>query len=267
LRGLDPMFGSRTLTLIDGRRVVSTSNQADVVDMNIIPSNLLQRMDVSTGGASATYGSGAMAGVVNLVLNNRLQGVNLDMDYGVNEAGDGGSKHVAISGGTALFGGRGHALLGIEWQKSDAIRNCAEARAWCAESRSLFTNDTGFGTAPDAVFSATPGFQGMPARFRMSNVRYNQFQPTGAIYSTSINNTTGYRFSNIGDGVIDVEEYAFGFRGGGGGAFGPGSSMNGDGPLSTTGTTMTPGNDRRTVFSNFEFDFTERTTGYVQANY
>ena len=89
LRGLDPTFGSRTLTLIDGRRVNSTSNQADVVDLNIIPSNLLERMDVVTGGASATYGSGAMAGVVNLVLNRRLNGVNLDMDYGINEAGDG----------------------------------------------------------------------------------------------------------------------------------------------------------------------------------
>ncbi len=71
LRGMDPTFGTRTLTLVDGRRMVSTSNQADVVDMNIIPSNLLSRMDVVTGGASATYGSGAMAGVVNLVLNNR----------------------------------------------------------------------------------------------------------------------------------------------------------------------------------------------------
>ncbi len=71
LRGLDPAFGSRTLTLIDGRRAVSTSNQADVVDLNIIPSNLLERMDVVTGGASATYGSGAMAGVVNLVLGRR----------------------------------------------------------------------------------------------------------------------------------------------------------------------------------------------------
>src|SRR5690606_30270534 len=56
LRGLDPTFGSRTLTLVDGRRVASTSNQADVVDLNTIPSNLLERMDVVTGGASATYG-------------------------------------------------------------------------------------------------------------------------------------------------------------------------------------------------------------------
>ncbi|MFO7324180.1 MAG: TonB-dependent receptor [Pseudomonadota bacterium] len=267
LRGLDPMFGSRTLTLIDGRRVVSTSNQADVVDMNIIPSNLLQRMDVATGGASATYGSGAMAGVVNLVLNNRLQGVNVDLDYGVNEEGDGGNKHIAVSGGTALFDGRGHALFGVEWQKQEAIRDCAAARDWCAKSRTLFTNNTGFGTAPDSPFPATPGFEGMPARFRMSNVRFNQFQPNGAIYSTNVNNTTGFRFTGPGDGEVGIEEYAFGYRGGGGGAFGPGQSMNGDGPLVTTGTTMTPGNNRRTLFTNFEFDFTETTTGYIQANY
>jgi Ca-activated chloride channel family protein len=55
------------------RRAVSASNQADVVDLNIIPSNLLQRMDVVTGGASATYGSGASAGAVNLTLNQQRQ--------------------------------------------------------------------------------------------------------------------------------------------------------------------------------------------------
>ncbi|HTQ36346.1 MAG TPA: von Willebrand factor type A domain-containing protein, partial [Steroidobacteraceae bacterium] len=75
LRGLDPTFGTRTLTLVDGSRVPSTSNQADVVDLNTIPANLLDRTDVVTGGASATYGSGAMAGVVNQVLNRPAYGM------------------------------------------------------------------------------------------------------------------------------------------------------------------------------------------------
>ena len=115
---------------------MSTSNQADVVDMNIIPSNLLQRMDVVTGGASATYGSGAVAGVVNLVLNNRLTGVNLDMDYGVNEARRRQqSARFAISRQTRLFGGKGHLLISVEWQRPGAIRDCAAARDWCAQSR------------------------------------------------------------------------------------------------------------------------------------
>ena len=179
LRGLDPTFGSRTLTLVDGRRVVSTSNQADVVDLNIIPSNLLQRMDVVTGGASATYGSGAMAGVVNLVLNNRLTGFNLDMDYGINEAGDGGSPHISASGGMPLFGGRGHALIGVEWQKQSAIRDCAAARDWCARVAHAVHQQPPAATSNPArrAQSPLPGFEDLPARFQMGNVRYSQFAP------------------------------------------------------------------------------------------
>jgi len=261
LRGMDPTFGTRTLTLIDGRRSVSTSNQADVVDMNIIPSNLLQRMDVVTGGASATYGSGAMAGVVNLVLNNRMQGVNVDFDYGFNEAGDGGSPHVSVSGGTSLFGGRGHALVGLEWQKSEAIRNCAEARSWCAESRAMFTNSSGSTQNPLGVLASLPGFEGLPARFEMSNLRYNQFAPSGTIYHGNTQFTSGFRFNAEG---TDVEEYSYGYRGGNGSGAG---SMNGDGPLLTDGTPMRASSDRKTLFTNFEYNFTERTTGYFQGNY
>jgi len=261
LRGLDPPFGSRTLTMIDGRRVVSTSNQADVVDLNIIPSNLLQRMDVVTGGASAAYGSGAMAGVVNLVLDNRLQGVNVDMDYGVNEAGDGGSKHIAISGGTSLFGGRGHLLAGGEWQDQNAIRNCADARDWCGEARGLLVNSDNQFVAPGTSFSPLVGYEGMPFRFRVDNLRYSQFTPNGAIISQNVANLSGYRFSADG---TDVEQYDFGYRGGSG----AGSQVvDGDGPLVTSGTTLSPASNRKTAFSHFEFDFTERTTGYVEASY
>lgn len=269
LRGLDPMFGSRTLTLIDGRRVVSTSNQADVVDLNIIPSNLLLRMDVVTGGASATYGSGAMAGVVNLVLNHRLTGLNLDLDYGITEAGDGGSAHISASGGMPLFGGRGHALIGVEWQDQNAIRDCAAARDWCAESRALFNNFAASASPvpappgaqdPTAVFNPLPGFENQPARFRMSNLRYSQFAPGGSIYSNNVDNTSGFRFTDDGTGI---EEYAFGYRGGTNAS----TALNGDGPLLSTGMALRPSTERASVFTNLDFDFTERLTGYVQASY
>jgi outer membrane receptor protein involved in Fe transport len=268
LRGLDPTFGSRTLTMIDGRRVPSTSSQADVVDLNIIPSNLLQRMDVVTGGASATYGSGAMAGVVNLVLNNRLTGFNLDMDYGVNEAGDGGSPHVSASGGMPLFSGRGHFLVGAEWQNSSAILNCAAAREWCAESRAMATNSTGLGQDPAATFTPLPGYGDLnnngiiddfPARFQMYNVRRSQFAPTGTLFFNNANVTSNLMFNTAG---TDLEEYALGFRGGTGS-----NAINGDGPLATWLTAMRPESERKSLFLNFEFNFTERTTGYVQANY
>jgi outer membrane receptor protein involved in Fe transport len=266
LRGLDPTFGTRTLTLVDGRRMVSTSNQADVVDLNIIPSNLLQRMDVVTGGASATYGSGAMAGVVNLVLNNRLTGFNLDIDYGLNEAGDGGSPHIAASGGMPLFGGRAHALIGVEWQRTSAIRSCADARTWCAASRTLFNNATGSTTNQFGVLTPIDGFSGYPARFEMANVRYSQWGGdtpdefgNGTVYHNSVNNLFGVSMSQDGMGY---NEYAYGFRGGSGG-----NVINGDGPLTTSGTAMRPSNTRKTMFSNFEFNITERTTAYLQTNY
>ncbi len=262
LRGMDPAFGSRTLTLIDGRRVVSTSNQADVVDMNIVPSNLLQRMDVVTGGASATYGSGAIAGVVNMVLNNRMQGVNLDLDYGINEAGDGASPHVALSAGTRI-GEKAHLLLGVEWQKQSAIRDCAAARDWCAESRALFSNNSTVSSDPLGVSTPLPGFETFPARFEMANVRYSQFSPTGAIYHNSVANAVGYRFSADGSAV---DEYSYGYRGGTNTAATSGV-MNGDGPLVTSGTAMRPSSDRKTLFSNFEYDLTGSTTAYLQANY
>ena len=94
LRGINPFFGSRTLTLIDGRRHVPT-NQGDSVDLNFIPSILLQRMDVVTGGASAAYGSGAISGVNNIILNKTLEGAKVDADYGVTGHGDGDNYHVA----------------------------------------------------------------------------------------------------------------------------------------------------------------------------
>jgi len=266
LRGLDPTFGSRTLTLIDGRRTVSTSNQADVVDLNTIPSNLLERIDVVTGGASATYGSGAVAGVVNLVLNRRLTGLNVDMDYGITQRGDAQSPHVSISGGMPLLDGRAHVLLGGEWQDQHAIVNCATAREWCAESKTLFSNSTGATTAPTDQDIPLPGYSGLPAHFEMTNVRYSQFAPTGTLYVNDAAVNTDYRFSDDG---TDVGQYALGYRGGLGNAFTllPNPTINGDGPLVTSVQPLQPSNNRKTLFSNFEYDVTPTTTAYLEGRY
>src|SRR3954469_25770499 len=74
LRGLNPFFGTRTLTLVNSRRFIPTT-QGDSVDLNFIPSILINRTEVVTGGASAAYGSGAISGVVNVLLDKRLDGV------------------------------------------------------------------------------------------------------------------------------------------------------------------------------------------------
>src|SRR3954454_10542287 len=84
LRGLGPQ---RTLVLVDGRRLgigdASTLNPNPAPDLNQIPAQLVDRVEVLTGGASATYGSDAVAGVVNFVMKRNFQGVQIDGQFGI----------------------------------------------------------------------------------------------------------------------------------------------------------------------------------------
>src|SRR5690349_19969604 len=131
LRGLNPFFGSRTLNLVNSRRFVPT-NQGDGVDLNFIPSILIDRIDVVTGGASAAYGSGAISGVNNIFLNRKLEGGKADIDFGQSSESDGRDRHVGLAYGMGFLDDRAHFVLGYEYQKSDAV-GCLNARDWCAK--------------------------------------------------------------------------------------------------------------------------------------
>src|SRR6185503_18911486 len=72
---------NRVLVLVDGQRMLP----AETADVNFIPSALLERIDVVTGGASAVYGSDAVAGVVNFIMKKDLQGVRFNAQYGINQ--------------------------------------------------------------------------------------------------------------------------------------------------------------------------------------
>ncbi len=162
LRGINPYFGSRTLTLIDGRRHVPT-NQGDSVDLNFIPSILIQRMDVVTGGASAAYGSGAISGVNNIILNKTLEGAKVDLDYGITGHGDGDNYHGAAAAGTKLFDGRGHLVIAGEYQHQSEV-GCQNARSWCARNIGYISNantnapnpSTSTATAKARIRNTTP---------------------------------------------------------------------------------------------------------------
>ena len=101
LRGLNPFFGTRTLTLIDTRRAVPTS-EGGAIDLTLIPSMLIGRTEVVTGGASAAYGSDAIAGVVNVILDTKLDGFKAQSDYGETTNGDGGDTHGAVAFGSGF---------------------------------------------------------------------------------------------------------------------------------------------------------------------
>ena len=113
LRGLAT---NRTLVLIDGRRA-QPANSMLVIDMNSIPSSAISRVEIITGGASATYGADAMSGVTNFKLRENFEGLNLEMRSGVTEAGDGSESRVSALLGANVVEGRGNVMLGLEWTK------------------------------------------------------------------------------------------------------------------------------------------------------
>ena len=138
LRGLNPFFGSRTLTLVNTRRFVPT-NQGDGVDLNFIPSILIDRVDTVTGGASAAYGSGAVAGTQNIFLNTKMEGARVDVDYQQSSESDAKDKHAAVAFGQGFAEGRGHFVIGGEWEDMDEV-GCVNARDFCAKNRGFFQN-------------------------------------------------------------------------------------------------------------------------------
>jgi outer membrane receptor protein involved in Fe transport len=112
LRGLG---STRTLVLLNGRRFVGDNN------LNLVPTSMVDRVEVVTGGASAAWGSGAIAGVVNIILKDDLKGVTLGAQSGVSSRGDGQRYSFDGSFGTSFADGKGHFMVGAEYVTDKGI--------------------------------------------------------------------------------------------------------------------------------------------------
>lgn len=106
LRGLGSI---RTLTLLDGRRFTGS------FDLNNVPLTIVKRVEVVTGGASAAWGSGAVAGVVNVVLDDEFKGIRIGGGTGVSSRGDAQRHRLNGAAGTTFAGGRGHVMAAIDF--------------------------------------------------------------------------------------------------------------------------------------------------------
>jgi outer membrane receptor protein involved in Fe transport len=162
LRGLGP---NRALVLMDGRRLIS-SNPNGSVDLNTIPMSMIENVEVITGGASSTYGSDAIAGVLNFKLRQHFSGAEVSYQHGETTHGDGATEHV-----TALLGGnfaedRGNMVLAIEYSERNVVHGAD--RPFFANIRQLARPPEGvipagtFGAAPTiaAVNSVLAGYPG-----------------------------------------------------------------------------------------------------------
>src|SRR5207248_3255904 len=119
---------SRTLVLINGRRHVPTASTGSV-DLKVVPTLLVDRVEVVTGGASAAYGSDAVAGVLNIVLKDHVTGIQGTVQAGMSQRGDGEERRLSLATGTQFAGGRGRVMAGFDYVKIGGI-GTQLTRAW-----------------------------------------------------------------------------------------------------------------------------------------
>jgi outer membrane receptor protein involved in Fe transport len=136
-------FGAnRTLVLFDGHRA-APSNADGTVDIDALPQMLISRVDVVTGGASAVYGSDAVTGVVNFVLDKTFTGLKTDANAGVSTYADAMSYNLGVAAGIGLLGGRGHFEAALEYRHRDPVNQSARPYG----PPSTYAAEVGTGTA------------------------------------------------------------------------------------------------------------------------
>lgn len=138
----------RTLVLVDGKRFVPYDSNG-IVDLNMIPGALVERVEVLTGGASSVYGSDAIAGVVNFILKSDFAGIEGDTQLGITEEGDGFDRSFSMTVGGNFADGRGNVVINGTYTKTDAVNQ--GARAFSSNVLSAATLGAGGGSSTNAA--------------------------------------------------------------------------------------------------------------------
>ena len=208
LRGIG---SARTLVMVDGRRYVAY-DVAQIVDLNTIPTALVERVDVVTGGRSAVYGSDAIAGVVNFITKKNFSGVEINNAMGITSRGDGKYWDSSITVGANLDDGRGNVIAHVGYLNRQGTY---------AGSRKFggipLTNVPGTGTTPPTLiiagspsgpqtriqlgtaYSANQPFAGqaaIAAPFLGTTASNVDFNPDGSL-GPYIDTTDSYNFSPV----------------------------------------------------------------------
>lgn len=111
----------RTLVLVNGKRFVSGVPGSSSVDLNSIPTDFIERIEILTGGSSSTYGSDAVAGVINFILKKDFEGLSLDASVGQSDRGDDKKQKFSATWGTNAAGGKGNVMLHFGYSKQGSV--------------------------------------------------------------------------------------------------------------------------------------------------
>lgn len=165
---------NRTLVLVDGMRVVASALDGSV-DINNIPQELVQRVEVVTGGASAVYGSDAVGGVVNFVMDNDFTGLKGSVSGGRTDYGDRDTVSASLTGGTDFASGRGHVVANASYRKADGI--AINRRPWNLKGWQFINNPS---------YTAS---NGQPKRLLLDQVATSDGYRSGIITNTALRGT------------------------------------------------------------------------------
>ena len=249
---------NRTLVLFDGQRSV-TSTTTGQVDVNTFPQALIERVEVVTGGASSAYGSDAVSGVVNFILNRDFTGFKTEYEYGVTTRDDGKNYKFNATGGKSFADGKGHILLSGEYFKQAGIQSID--RDW---------NDNGYFLANNPAYSAarctdaaslnTPC---VPEYIVQAGIGTGQFTPGGLI-STGPLRGTYFGSINPATGKASVNQLNFGATNGQ-------WMIGGDTDITTKGhrgsATLLPSEKRQSAFARLSYEFSPLIEVFGQFSY
>jgi len=175
---------ARTLVLVNGRRFVSGVPGSSSVDLNSIPTDFIERVELLTGGASATYGSDAVAGVVNIITKRNFRGIQLDVQGGESyEQGDDQKRKASLTFGTSNEDGNSFILghLGYSRQGEVMSRN-RKASAIDQQSRLTLTGEASDAFVPERPF-------------------YSSFAPQGRFFYGAGSARTSYTYDAAGNPI------------------------------------------------------------------
>jgi outer membrane receptor protein involved in Fe transport len=255
LRGLNPFFGTRTLTLVDTRRVVPTTTGGGV-DITLMPSMLVARTETVTGGASAIYGSDAIAGVVNIILDTKLDGFKGQADFSQTGHGDGDDLHFSGAYGTGFAEDRGHFVVGVEYDNQDAIGICSEVRGWCGENYNLITNQAYLTNGDPHYIIARDTYL---ANTSLTGVLIPCVAPGGLCVGG-----TPFQLSEDGQSTQPFDPGQYSYLAGYGASRVGGDSLA-VGPYDTT--TLRPSVKRWTALGHLSYDLSDALSGFVELSY
>ncbi len=230
----------RTLVLFDGQRSV-VSAATGQVDTNTFPQSLISRVEVVTGGASSAYGSDAVGGVVNFILDKEYTGLKSSVEYGETTYGDGGNWKFNVTAGGGFAGGRGHFLASAEWVSQDGVHTID--RDW---------NRSGYFAIRNTDLSA-----GAPYYLVRDNVGISAYTPGGLITAGPLRGT----YFGV-NGAVNQLAY---------GAVSGQWMVGGDWDYASSGmvgtNTLIPDEDRSSYFGRASFELTPNIELFVQGSY